>query len=158
MGALDYDHSMIKFRENFKKLVQGFICLLSLTISYPTIIQAAAIRVGDKIYAEWNNGLYYRSTVRAVNATQVEAAWEDGSAPTWVDRAKVKPRVGHGLTRAMIGDNPPNAEEQRASDRAREAQMRDRATECAKRHTRLDCMRSFSPCVWESEHCNARPY
>lgn len=115
-----------------------------------------------KVYAEYHNGMYYKALVIETTGGDTLIQWEDGSGTATVPNAKVHPRVGHKLKKDMIADRELSPAEQKAADKANAQAKKDNAAKysasCSRLRTRLDCMRTFDPCVWNNNHCEYRGY
>jgi hypothetical protein len=60
--------------------------------------------VGAKVEAQWNNGSFYRATIREYNGGLYRVGWDDGSTDSWVASSQIRadPEVSDDIGHAII--------------------------------------------------------
>lgn len=113
-----------------------------------------------KVYAQWQNGYYYKGLVIETKDGMTLVQWEAQGDPTWIENKHVHPRTGHKLAAKLIGDRELTAAEKKAEAKRKAASKQEDmikyTASCSQLRTNLDCMRTYDPCTWRNNRCQYR--
>lgn len=121
------------------------------------VLPLSGKKAGKQVYAMYTNGLYYKAVELEKKGADTLVRWDDNSGEMWTN--SVKPRKGHGLKSDLIGDRELTKAELAEREKAKQVDTTKYEISCSKLRSRLDCMRTFDPCVWSDRTgCAYRGY